>query len=67
MLHVVIDPTGLSSSFHHEELLLRIEYEKLETKYLMVKEKNEELQNELQLMKETQGGFWNRTRSRIGG
>ena len=25
----------------------------------MAKEKNEELQKELQLMKETQGGFWN--------
>ena len=62
MLHVVIDPTGLSSSFHHEQLLLRLEYEKLETKYLMAKETNEELLKELKkllkkMMKETKGGF----------
>ena len=39
------------------QLCLRSEYEKLETKYLKAKETNEQLLKELQLLKETQGGF----------
>ena len=39
------------------QLCPRSEYEKLETKYLKAKETNEQLLKELQLLKETQGGF----------
>ena len=48
-----------STSFYHEQLRLRHEYEKLKREYLMTKEKNEELLKELQSMKETQGDFQN--------
>ena len=37
-----------------KQLCLRSEYEKLETKYLMTKEKNEQLEKELKLAKEAQ-------------
>ena len=39
------------------QLWLRSEYEKLETKYLKAKETNEQLLKELQLLKESKGGF----------
>ena len=39
------------------QLFLRTEYEKLKTKYLKAKETNEQLLQEVQLLKETQGSF----------
>ena len=46
-----------STSFYHEQLRLRHEYEKIKREYLIAKEKNEELLKELQSMKESQEGF----------
>ena len=44
-------------NFCCKQLCLRCEHEKLETELLMAKSKIEELEKEMNLMKETQAGF----------
>ena len=51
-------PTCHCSPFDRKQLCLRSEHEKLETELITAKEKIEQLEKELKLMKETQVGFW---------